>query len=156
MPLPPAGPPEWTVDLDDLDGLPRLRAEVQDWAGRHGFAVSAAVDVLLAVGEVATNGLVHGRPTVRVYGWRQHNTLAVQADDQGGIPLPPLAGYLPPGQRPPSQRGLWLPRQLADVVQGPRRGRGHLGPALLSLPAHPPQPAAAYDTRLVHRVPEAG
>lgn len=117
VPLPPAGPPEWTVDLDDLDGLPRLHAEVQDWAGRHGFAGSAAADVLLAVGEVATNGLVHGRPPVRVYGWRQHNTLVVQADDQGGIPLPPLAGYLPPGQQPPSQRGLWLARQLADVVQ---------------------------------------
>lgn len=117
LPLPLPSQADWHAVLEGHDGLPALRAELEDWAQQHGFTVPAATDVVLAVNEIATNGLVHGRPPVQVHGWRHRDTLVVQVDDQGAIPLPALAGYQPPTGLPLSERGLWLARQLADVVQ---------------------------------------
>jgi len=65
---------------------------------------------------VASNGLVHGAPPVRVRGWHFASALVVQIDDAGGRAVPSTAGYYPPTMRPGSGRGLWLARQLADVV----------------------------------------
>ena len=79
--------------------------------------------MVIAVAEVATNGLVHGLPPVRVRAWGQGDTLVVQVDDAAGRPLPPLAGYVPPGTDPDAGRGLWLARQLADVVSVHTEGR---------------------------------
>jgi hypothetical protein len=39
---------------------------------------------------VATNGLVHGTPPVRIQGWHHSDTLIVQVDDIWGIPIPPM------------------------------------------------------------------
>jgi anti-sigma regulatory factor (Ser/Thr protein kinase) len=115
----PLEPPPEEVELSfgplNASALTGLRAQLRTWADSHGFAASAAADVVLATSEVATNGLIHGAPPVRVRCWRQAETLIVQVDDAGGIPLPPLAGYQPPAQ-PPHRRGLWIARQLADVL----------------------------------------
>lgn len=117
LPLPLPAAVEWYISLSDLGTLPLLRAQLRDWARRHGFAPAAANDVVLAVSEVATNGLIHGESPVQVHSWHHHDTLVVQIDDRGGIPLPATAGYRPPAEHRYSQRGLWLTRQLADVVQ---------------------------------------
>jgi anti-sigma regulatory factor (Ser/Thr protein kinase) len=115
----PLEPAPTAVDLAlgplDASGLSGLRAQLRAWAGHRGFSASAAEDVVIATSEVATNGLIHGAPPVRVRCWQQADTLIVQVDDAGGIPLPPLAGYQPPAQ-PPHRRGLWIARQLADVL----------------------------------------
>ncbi|BCJ39960.1 hypothetical protein GCM10010168_28190 [Actinoplanes ianthinogenes] len=67
-------PPPPVVGLDlrllDLQDLTTLRTAVLTWAGAHQFAATAARDVVDATTEVATNGLVHGAPPVRVRGWR--------------------------------------------------------------------------------------
>ena len=117
LPLPLPARVERSVGVIDPDGLPMLRAELRNWAQDHGFAPFAASDVLLAVNEIATNGLTHGQPPVHVYGWCQRDTLVVQIDDQGGTPLPPSAGYLPPIGPRLSEGGVWLARQLADILQ---------------------------------------
>jgi anti-sigma regulatory factor (Ser/Thr protein kinase) len=108
---------DWDASLDGLAGLPALRRQVRDWAQAHRFAPHAAGDVILAVGEIATNGVVHGGPPVSVHGWRDGDTLVVQTDDHGGTPLPASAGYQPPGDGQAGHQGLWVARQLADVVQ---------------------------------------
>jgi anti-sigma regulatory factor (Ser/Thr protein kinase) len=115
VPLPLPAEVGWRITLSSMDDLPVIRAGVMDWAGRQGFTPLAAADVLLAVNEIATNGLVHGRPPVQVYGWRQQDTLTVQVSDRGGIPLPASAGYRPPDRT--NHHGLWMARQLADVLQ---------------------------------------
>ncbi|GAA3626199.1 hypothetical protein GCM10022267_10570 [Lentzea roselyniae] len=91
------------------------RAAVRAWAGCHGFSVTAAFQVTTAVNEVLTNGLEHGRPPVRLRAWRHGTTLAVQVDDHGGRRIPPDAGYRPP-RLDGAGIGLWMTRQLADVV----------------------------------------
>lgn len=108
---------DWSAGLMTVDGLPSLRRELRDWARQHGFAGSAVSDVLLAVNEVATNGVLHGQPPVEVYAWHHRDTLIVQVDDCGGTPIPAAAGYEPPVPDRDTSRGMWLARQLADVVQ---------------------------------------
>lgn len=107
----------WQTTLTGLGALPMLRGGLQDWVGQQSFTPAAASDVVLAVHEIATNGLTHGQPPVRVSGWRQQDIVVVQVDDEGGTPLPALAGYQPPGGQANEHRGLWLIRQLADVVE---------------------------------------
>lgn len=113
-----APPPATAVDLTltDHGQLRQLRTAVRSWAGHQYFTTTAANDVVIAVTEVAVNGLVHGAAPVRVRAWPHAQTLIVHVDDAGGRPLPPTAGYLPPGLNQGSGRGLWLARQLADIV----------------------------------------
>ncbi|MFI5843491.1 MEDS domain-containing protein [Catenuloplanes sp. NPDC051500] len=140
VPLPP--PPAVTgfdVTLTHLDLSRDLRAMVRSWATGHSFG-AVAEDLVLAVAEVAENGLIHGAAPVRVRGWERARTLVVQVDDAGARPLPPTAGFLPPGDRPEAARGLWLARQLADIVLT------HTGRGVTSVRLHFP-----YD--VTHRRP---
>jgi len=112
-------PPPPSTDLDsslhDAYGLAMLRTELREWTENAGFELSATEEVLIACTEVATNGLMHGAPPVRIRCWRRADILIVQVDDAGGIPIPPMAGYQPPNGRH-AGRGMWLARQLADSV----------------------------------------
>ncbi|MGC5016979.1 ATP-binding protein [Micromonospora sp. DT47] len=138
VPLEPAPP---VVDLDvgltGLDELSLLRGALRGWAGDRSFGVDATGDLIVAVTEVTTNGLVHGAPPVRLRCWHHRNTLVVQVDDCGGQRIPPTAGY----QRPDRTgtvggRGLWLARQFADVVTT------HSGESRTSVRLHFPHAAA--------------
>jgi anti-sigma regulatory factor (Ser/Thr protein kinase) len=119
--VPMAAPPvkaDHDLTVGDGDGLSRLRATVSGWATGHRFTGEALEDLVLAVVEVATNGLRHGGPPVRVRTWHHGATLTVQCDDAGANPIPADAGYLRPDPvgAIAGGRGLWLARQLADVV----------------------------------------
>jgi anti-sigma regulatory factor (Ser/Thr protein kinase) len=72
--------------------------------------------VMIAVGEVVTNALQHGVPPVRLRAWTTEHAARVNVCDRGRGPIPDTAGYRPPG--PGSERGvgLWLTRQLTDVL----------------------------------------
>ncbi|MCY1141604.1 ATP-binding protein [Actinoplanes sp. Pm04-4] len=124
----PATPSEvdHEVILAEVADLGPLRAMLHQWAGEHHFAGEPAGDLVMAAVEVAANGLRHGAAPVRVRAWHHRDTLIVQCDDSAGRPVPTTAGYQRP--RPahfvPGGRGLWLARQLADVVitdSGPGR-----------------------------------
>ncbi|WIM99644.1 MEDS domain-containing protein [Actinoplanes oblitus] len=104
--------------LTEFTGLRELRAALSGWAVRHGFAADPADDLVVAVTEVATNGLRHAATPVRVRAWHHGRTLITQCDDNAGQPVPVTAGYHRPGgnRAVPGGRGLWLARQLADAV----------------------------------------
>jgi anti-sigma regulatory factor (Ser/Thr protein kinase) len=141
IPLPP--PPADTdldLTLSSLGGIGSVHTVVRSWAVRQSFSDTAAIDIVIAVAEVATNGIVHGDAPARVRAWRHANTLVVQVDDAGGRPLPPLAGYLAPEVHPDTGRGMWLARQLSDVV------KVHTGGGITSVRLHFP-----YD--VTHHIP---
>ncbi|MGA5298354.1 ATP-binding protein [Nucisporomicrobium flavum] len=117
LPAPPA-PVDHDLLLDGVAALGPLRSLLGKWAAGHGFGAAAAEDVVVAVVEIATNGLRHGLPPVRVRAWHEAGMLTVQCDDAGGRRIPPDAGYHRPrlDGLTPGGRGLWLARQLADVV----------------------------------------
>ena len=112
---PPPPPSATLLDLlvRDAHDLPRLRERTRVLARSLGFPED---DITLAANEVATNGLVHGAPPVRVRCWRDGGVLVVQVEDAGGVELPPAAGYLPPDVDQFGGRGMWIARQLADIV----------------------------------------
>jgi anti-sigma regulatory factor (Ser/Thr protein kinase) len=115
----PAAPPdvERDVALDRVEQLRELRSALTSWARGRGFSPEAADDLVVAAVEVATNGLFHAASPVRVRAWRHADTLIVQCDDHGGKPIPATAGYYRPASMvTPGGRGLWLARQLADIV----------------------------------------
>jgi anti-sigma regulatory factor (Ser/Thr protein kinase) len=106
------------MTLHDVADLSGLRSIVGAWAVEHGFAEEATEDVVVAVVEVATNGLRHGGAPVRARAWHRGDMLVVQCDDAGHQPIPATAGYYRPLPLSANAggRGLWLARQLADVV----------------------------------------
>ncbi|MEV4350301.1 sensor histidine kinase [Actinoplanes sp. NPDC049596] len=119
LPLQPApADVDHELVLTDVADLSRLRTVLRPWAGKHHFAEEPADDVVVAAVEVAANGLRHGTTPVRVRAWNGHDTLIVQCDDTAGRPIAATAGYRRPQMTgaAPGGRGLWLARQLADVV----------------------------------------
>ncbi|WP_433790772.1 ATP-binding protein [Actinoplanes sp. CA-252034] len=106
------------VSVGGVAELSGLRSAIGGWATDHRFIGEALEDVVVAVVEVATNGLCHGDPPVRVRAWHHGGTLVVQCDDAGSRPVPADAGFLRPDpvSAMAGGRGLWLARQLADVV----------------------------------------
>jgi anti-sigma regulatory factor (Ser/Thr protein kinase) len=115
----PPPPPPAAVQLDlpvtDPDQLVVVRRLLRRWADLHGMGDHAG-DVVSAVGEAVTNGLQHGTPPVRVRAWTADRLARVHVHDRGLAPIPATAGY----HRPPPELdrgyGLWVARQLADVI----------------------------------------
>jgi anti-sigma regulatory factor (Ser/Thr protein kinase) len=104
------------LDIFPTEDMAPVRAAVNAWAFSAGFDEAMAGDVVVAVSEIIANAFVHGSAPVRLRCWRDGGTLVAQVDDAGGAPIPSEAGYIPPDNISPGGRGLWLARQLADVV----------------------------------------
>jgi anti-sigma regulatory factor (Ser/Thr protein kinase) len=92
------------------------RAFLRDRALRAGVRAERAVDLCYAVNEVLTNALVHGS-TPAVSAWLDDGRFVCQIEDRGHGIVDPLAGYLPPATDAVRGRGLWLARQLVDLLQ---------------------------------------
>ncbi len=115
---PPRPPAAVQLDLtvigpaDLVDFRPLLRR----WAEPHMGSLRDAGDVLVAVGEAVTNALQHGAPPVRVRAWTVDGVARVQVHDRGRTPIPATAGYHRPPPGHGHGHGLWVARQLADVI----------------------------------------
>ena len=112
-PRPPPRAPLMDRLVLDVHDLAHLRERTRVLARALGLPED---DFTLAINEVVTNGLVHGAPPVRVRCWAEPGGLVVQVEDTGGVAIPAIAGYLPPGEDQFGGRGMWIARQLADIV----------------------------------------
>jgi anti-sigma regulatory factor (Ser/Thr protein kinase) len=112
-----------------MAGRPRLWAQdVEDFIGlRHAVAAELATvdaprdvieDFLLAVDEMTSNALRHGKPPVGLRLWAGGDRIVCSIDDQGPGLADPFAGYGPAHGEDLSRggMGLWLARQLCDHV----------------------------------------
>ncbi|WP_127504718.1 MEDS domain-containing protein [Actinoplanes solisilvae] len=113
----PAPPPVTDLDLTvrHVGEVALGRSALARWAQSQHFVPTAIGQVVSAASEVITNGVHHGRPPVRVRAWNEDGTLIVHVDDRGCRPIPADAGYRPPAS-PADSTGLWVARQLADVL----------------------------------------
>lgn len=123
-PLPIEAHPVVVAD-PDVAAPKAVRASVRDALHASGVDARRAEQFVMAVNEVVTNALVHGRSPVQV---RLHtdgrNWLCVVNDDGPGI-ADPYAGIDSPLAPRPAGSGLWLARQFADrmsIGSGPRGG----------------------------------
>jgi anti-sigma regulatory factor (Ser/Thr protein kinase) len=121
LPPPPHGEAATVVlahtgDLGELRDWLRTRLEDVDTTAER------AETVVLAVNEVAGNGLRHGRPPVRVTLWATAAHILCDVTDRGPGITDPLAGYTPPDPRRLAEHGagLWVTRRLCDEVKTAR------------------------------------
>ena len=68
--------------------------------------------VLIAVHEVAANGVVHGRTPVHISLWTDVDALTCLIEDSGPGILDPMTGFRYPDDW--DRLGLWVARQLVD------------------------------------------
>lgn len=113
VPSPPASPPCGSTTVGDLHDLAWLRHQLTADA-RSGSAVSSQMieQFLIAVHEVAANGLFHGAPPVRITLWTDVASLTCLVEDSGPGHLDPMTGFRYPEDWEPM--GLWVARQMVD------------------------------------------
>jgi anti-sigma regulatory factor (Ser/Thr protein kinase) len=92
-------------------------------------------ELALAVSEVVTNALVHGEGPRHVWSYTAGGRFFCRLEDAGPGLRDPLAGYLPPDPTKLGGRGLWLARQLCDVVEVASDEAGTIVSLQVRLPA---------------------
>jgi anti-sigma regulatory factor (Ser/Thr protein kinase) len=94
--------------------------DIRNLIGEHarlaGLAQARAVDLILAVSEVAANTLRHTASGGTISIWPAAGELVCQLDDTGFI-ADPLAGRRAPDGDHPGGHGLWLVHQVCDLVE---------------------------------------
>jgi anti-sigma regulatory factor (Ser/Thr protein kinase) len=114
-PYPVVGEPVLAVPVKDT--VAELRAQVRARAAAEGWLPpDRAENLLLALSEVATNGIRHGGEQRELRIWLTDDAVVCEVTDNGSAPPGPLAGYLPPTAGMIGGMGLWLVQQLCDAM----------------------------------------
>jgi anti-sigma regulatory factor (Ser/Thr protein kinase) len=113
--LDPAPEGAYTSAAFDGDPAPvrRFAAEQAAWLG---MSAPHSDDLVLAVNEVTTNAIRHGAGHGRVRIWREDRHVVCEVFDPGhakGV----LTGFVPPDPTSEGGHGLWITRQLCDLVE---------------------------------------
>jgi anti-sigma regulatory factor (Ser/Thr protein kinase) len=133
----PRGEPRMKASFTLAD-LPAVRRLVASTALAAGLTRSRADELVLAVNEIATNALMHGRPPAALRIWSGDGELVCEVSDEGDGIKDVLAGQLSPPTDAEGGRGIWVTRMLCDAVEV-RNGSG----CTVSMHAVTPSVAAA-------------
>ena len=106
--------------LDPGDVREFLRGEL---ARRH-TPPAAVEELLLVATELVTNSRQAGASWIALACWWNAHGIVVQVDDDGSGTIDLGAGYLRPPLDALGGRGLWIARQLTDVVEIAPRAEG--------------------------------
>lgn len=117
---------EPAATITDVDDLSRFHRQLTTLLDGERIGRSRVQDVILAVHEVAINGLRHGRAPVTVRIWLSPGRVVCTVTDRGRGFDDPFAGYVRgAGEVLPEGRfGLWLARELCDEVVTARTPEG--------------------------------
>jgi anti-sigma regulatory factor (Ser/Thr protein kinase) len=112
-----APPPAGGFVAVSFDGDPTpVRRFASTHAARLGLPAARLDDLVLAVNEVTTNAIRHGAGFGQVRIWRDDRYLLCEVFDSG-YSRNGLMGYLPPDPHSEGGHGLWITRQLCDLVE---------------------------------------
>jgi anti-sigma regulatory factor (Ser/Thr protein kinase) len=112
----PDADPSSTLDFNLAD-LRKVRRLVTSTAVASGLPGSRADEVALAVNEIASNAVVHGRLPATLRIWQEDDGLICEVSDTGDGIADVLAGQLTPAPNRIGGRGIWLARMLCDAVE---------------------------------------
>jgi anti-sigma regulatory factor (Ser/Thr protein kinase) len=112
MPLPAE---QGAVSLTFTSDLTAVRALVRRCAEEAGLDDERAVDLIIAVSEVAANTVQHARSAGTLGIWHDADEIICQVTDAGFIG-DPLAGSRPPQPGATSGFGLWMVNEICDQV----------------------------------------
>jgi anti-sigma regulatory factor (Ser/Thr protein kinase) len=104
-----------TVSLTFTADLAAVRALVRRYASEAGLSEIRAVDLVLAVSEVAANTVRHARSPGTLDIWHNADEIICQVTDKGFI-ADPLAGWRIPRIGATTGYGLWIVRRVCDKV----------------------------------------
>jgi anti-sigma regulatory factor (Ser/Thr protein kinase) len=113
LPEPPA---DARLVVFDADRLWQVRQEVRARLLGSGARSERIEDVVLAVHELATNSIRHGKGVGRLRAWRSGDAVVIEVADSGSI-VDPMVGRVAPALEQTGGRGVWLANQLCDLVQ---------------------------------------
>jgi len=104
------------MSLTFTTDLSAVRALVQKCAQDAGLSDARAIDLVLAVSEIAANTLRHARSAGTLDIWHNDKEIVCQLRDKGFI-SDPLAGKRRPSSDAMGGHGLWLVHQVCDQVE---------------------------------------
>jgi anti-sigma regulatory factor (Ser/Thr protein kinase) len=110
-----------------VDPLPSTARAAVAVAGRlTGLSDDDTSGLMLAVSEVLSNGILHGRAPTRLRLWTAPDRIVVTVTDQGVGPADPHAGLMPviPASEGLGGQGLWLAHQLCSYMTMQRDAMG--------------------------------
>lgn len=96
--------------------LAAIRAVVYRYARQAGLPEPRAVDLVLAVSEVAANTVRHAKSPGSLKIWYDTKEIVCQIHDEGVI-TDPLAGHRQPSLEANGGHGLWIVNQVCDEVE---------------------------------------
>jgi anti-sigma regulatory factor (Ser/Thr protein kinase) len=115
-PLPEPGSGAVTIRFTGRE-LRRLRQSVGDYARSAGMDRNLITSLVISVSEIAANSIEHGAGYGTITMWENDGELVCEIADPGGALDDPLPGYIPPEPESPRGYGLWISRQLCDLVE---------------------------------------
>ena len=113
-----AAPPGAPVhELDRPEDVAIARRRAGEYAQAAGLPQLTCEDLTVAVSEVATNALLHGRAPRCMWIYVREDALVCHIHDSGPGPSDPLIGYLPADIGAHEGHGLWLAHHFCDIVE---------------------------------------
>jgi anti-sigma regulatory factor (Ser/Thr protein kinase) len=112
----PASDPEVELEFGLIE-LARLRRIVNGSARGAGLPKRKAEELALAVNEITTNAVVHGKPPATLRLWTRPDEVICEIGDSGPGIQDVLAGQFVPAPEDTGGRGLWVARLLCDAVE---------------------------------------
>jgi anti-sigma regulatory factor (Ser/Thr protein kinase) len=109
-------PPDGAAALAYRADLASVRAYAASQATSIGLPQDRVLDLVLAVGEIASNTFLHTDAGGTLAIWTAGNELVCQIQDSGHI-TDPLAGRRRPVAGAGNGHGLWLVHQVCDLVE---------------------------------------
>jgi anti-sigma regulatory factor (Ser/Thr protein kinase) len=100
-----------------LEDLLSVRRSIGSFVEDAGLSRTHTEEFVLAVNEIATNAVVHGRPPTSLRAWHVDDEVVVEVTDGGDGIRNVLAGQLRPPADSLGGRGLWLTRLVCDAVE---------------------------------------
>jgi anti-sigma regulatory factor (Ser/Thr protein kinase) len=118
------GPVPWLSSPDPDDpmsyryttDLAAIRAIVHRYAIQAGLTEARAIDLTLAVSEVAANTVKHAKSPGSLNIWYDAQEIVCQIHDEGVI-TDPLAGRREPSLDAQGGHGLWIVNRVCDRVE---------------------------------------
>jgi anti-sigma regulatory factor (Ser/Thr protein kinase) len=96
--------------------LAAIRVVVHRYAIEAGLTEARAIDLVLAVSEVAANTVRHAKSPGNLQIWHDTHGIVCQLHDEGRI-TDPLAGRRPPSLEAGGGHGLWIVNEVCDQVE---------------------------------------
>jgi anti-sigma regulatory factor (Ser/Thr protein kinase) len=116
LPAPPSPDPDDPMAYSYTTDLAAIRTVVHRYAIQAGLSEARAIDLTLAVSEVAANTVKHAKSPGNLNIWYDANEIICQIHDEGVI-TDRLAGRREPSLDAPGGHGLWIVNQVCDRVE---------------------------------------